>query len=218
MMFNKEKITAFLRNPFVDKILGIIAVLPVGYVVYAFLRSALVGDFNIYTAAIAANISFYAVFVVFRRSATRISLDPVFWLVTAVRTYWAHIVLKYLYVTVATNDIQLFIAHTLFFLSLAIFLYARASLGRNIGLVPARRELVTSGAYGYVRHPIHAGELVFFVSYMLNSFTALNVSLLMIGVVFVIWKSLIEERFLKDDADYREYCQRVRWRWIPGVI
>jgi len=31
-------------------------------------------------------------------------------------------------------------------------------------------------------------------------------------------KSVIEERFLRDSKDYAGYLQRVRYRWIPGVI
>jgi len=40
---------------------------------------------------------------------------------------------------------------TLAILSVAIVIWARLSLGRSIGLVPALRTLVTHGAYRYVR-------------------------------------------------------------------
>lgn len=40
---------------------------------------------------------------------------------------------------------------TLAIRSLAIVIWARLSLGRSIGLVPALRTLVTHGAYRYVR-------------------------------------------------------------------
>lgn len=40
----------------------------------------------------------------------------------------------------------------------------------------------------------------------------------MIAVVFIITKSIIEEHFLKDDADYRNYCLKVPYRWLPGII
>src|SRR5215470_11061554 len=39
-------------------------------------------------------------------------------------------------------------------LGLAIVLWARLSLGRNIGFVPAQRELVHTGAYAFTRHPV----------------------------------------------------------------
>jgi protein-S-isoprenylcysteine O-methyltransferase Ste14 len=39
--------------------------------------------------------------------------------------------------------------------ALLFSMWARLSLGRNIGFVPAKREIVTAGAYRYVRHPIY---------------------------------------------------------------
>ncbi len=43
---------------------------------------------------------------------------------------------------------------------LAFSLYAAASLGASFALAAEARELVTSGAYRLVRHPIYLGELV----------------------------------------------------------
>ena len=43
---------------------------------------------------------------------------------------------------------------------LAFSVYAAASLGASFALAAEARELVTSGAYRLVRHPIYLGELV----------------------------------------------------------
>ncbi|HEY2183379.1 MAG TPA: methyltransferase, partial [Xanthobacteraceae bacterium] len=48
-------------------------------------------------------------------------------------------------------------------LGIAFAIYARAHLGRNWGMPMTRKErpeLVTSGPYAYVRHPIYTGILV----------------------------------------------------------
>jgi protein-S-isoprenylcysteine O-methyltransferase Ste14 len=38
------------------------------------------------------------------------------------------------------------------------------SLNRSIGIVAANRGVKTSGSYAWVRHPLYAGEITFFVS------------------------------------------------------
>lgn len=43
--------------------------------------------------------------------------------------------------------------------ALLFSVWARLSLGRNMGFVPAQREIVTTGAYRYVRHPIYRIDL-----------------------------------------------------------
>jgi protein-S-isoprenylcysteine O-methyltransferase Ste14 len=58
-----------------------------------------------------------------------------------------------------------------------VVVYARLSLGRNIGFVPAQRSVVTSGAYRYVRHPIYTGLFLAWVSLCLRQFSMLNLSL-----------------------------------------
>lgn len=218
-MLNREKITQFLKNPVADKVLGFIAISPAFYSLYLYWGLLVAGEADMYRSAIAVGSVILIVSIAIRRVAKRVSLNPLFWFITAARNYWAAIVINYIYIFPINNLlVPISITHTLFFIALGIIFYSRISLGRNLGLVPARRELVTTGAYSYVRHPIHTGELLFFLSFLLVGFSVLNWSLLLLGAAFVIWKSLIEENFLKDDADYREYCKKVPYRWIPGVI
>jgi protein-S-isoprenylcysteine O-methyltransferase Ste14 len=47
---------------------------------------------------------------------------------------------------------------------LAIAAWGRFSLARNIGFVPAQRELVAKGAYRYLRHPIYTSLLIVYTS------------------------------------------------------
>jgi len=39
-----------------------------------------------------------------------------------------------------------------------------------------------------------------------------------IGIVLFMIKSVVEENFLRADPEYAAYMQRVRWRWIPGIV
>ena len=96
--------------------------------------------------------------------------------------------------------------------------YARLSLGRNIGLVPAQRRLVTHGAYAWVRHPIYAGIFVAYAGALLSAWAPVNLLIAATGCWLFMYKSVIEEQFLSADPEYREYLQKVRWRWIPGLL
>jgi hypothetical protein len=54
----------------------------------------------------------------------------------------------------------LVLADSLLVGGLLFSIYAAASLRRCFGLAPEARELVTSGAYRLVRHPLYLGEFV----------------------------------------------------------
>jgi protein-S-isoprenylcysteine O-methyltransferase Ste14 len=102
---------------------------------------------------------------------------------------------------------------------LLVVVWVRFSLGRNIGFVPAQRELVHTGAYAYMRHPIYTGMLLTNIAFVLRAFSPMNALLMGLGAFwFIPVKSLVEEDFLRDDPQYAAYMQKVRARWIPFVI
>ena len=217
-MSGKDHLTAFLKNPVVDKCLGFLNSLVMLYILYTFWLAVKNGHANIYGAAIALNTLVIVITTTIRRTAKRVSINPLFWFFTFLRNYWVYVVLSTVYVYRTSPLIPPVFTHALLLIGVGIIIYARLSLGRNIGFVPAQRELVMTGAYGLARHPIHTGELVFILSYMLASFTPLNFFLLSLGFIFIIVKSLIEESFLKDDKEYQAYCKKVPWRWVPGIV
>src|SRR5262249_39367001 len=103
--------------------------------------------------------------------------------------------------------------------SLITIIWARISLGRNIGLVPAQREIVDTGAYAFMRHPVYIAVLFAHLSFVLRAFSPLNALLMGLGVFwFIPVKSLVEEDFLRHDPQYAAYMQRVRARWVPFLI
>lgn len=84
--------------------------------------------------------------------------------------------------------------------------------------VNAGQEVVSTGPYGLVRHPMYAGALVmlFFTPLALGSLWGLAFFLPMFGVIAV--RLLEEEKFLRKSLPgYDEYCQKVRHHLIPYV-
>ena len=93
--------------------------------------------------------------------------------------------------------------------------WGRRHLGKNWSQVVAIKEdheLITSGPYSLVRHPIYSGLLLGFV----GSAVALGQvrGLIAVGLIFgVLWYKLrFEEKLLREHFGkaYQEYCVRVK--------
>lgn len=88
----------------------------------------------------------------------------------------------------------------LFAAGLALAIWARVHIGRNWGTPMTRKddpELVTSGPYHVVRHPIYAGILVAGVG------TALALAWLWLTVVglagiYFVYSAIVEERYMTE--------------------
>ena len=88
-------------------------------------------------------------------------------------------------------------------------------LSRNI-TVAEGQQVVTTGLYGIVRHPMYTSTIFMFLAMplVLGSCWAMLPMLLYIPIIIVRIKD--EERLLIADlAGYQEYCQKVRWRLLP---
>lgn len=80
------------------------------------------------------------------------------------------------------------------------------------------QQVVTTGPYRYVRHPMYAAIIPFVlcVALILGSWWALLPGAV-ITVLFVI-RTALEDRMLQEELPgYQEYARRVRYRLLPGV-
>lgn len=80
------------------------------------------------------------------------------------------------------------------------------------------QRVISTGPYGWVRHPMYTGSLVgfFAAALALGSWWAL-IPAGLLGVLLAV-RLIGEERFLvKNLAGYEEYRLRVRWRLVPYV-
>jgi protein-S-isoprenylcysteine O-methyltransferase Ste14 len=78
--------------------------------------------------------------------------------------------------------------------------------------------VVSSGPYGYVRHPGYTGTILYNLPLpiLLGSVVALWAAIAMLLVVVV--RTALEDRTLRNElAGYRDYASRVRYRLIPFV-
>jgi len=75
----------------------------------------------------------------------------------------------------------------------------------------AHSELVTSGIYGWVRHPLYSCQLIAGLGWTIYTLSALHLGLLVAGFLFFDYKATIEERWLTErHPGYPAYAKRVR--------
>ena len=88
---------------------------------------------------------------------------------------------------------------------------------RTIEVVKGQ-EVITTGPYAIVRHPMYLGVLVMYIltPIALGSWWAVPIFSLTIPII--VWRIIEEEKvLLKDLPGYREYCQERRYRLLPHI-
>ena len=209
---NPSRFMEFLTTPWVDKTIAIVAITP--NVVELYHRYT---DANLTFVRGVAGIQTIILIItmVFRRTPVRVTPNPWYWLLAFVATYG--IVAFYAFTARGRPIVPIIVPSALVLISVAIMIYARVSLGRSIGFVPADRGIVTRGPYKFVRHPIYSGGFVALFAFILRSYSPLTLLLAVILVGLLMLKSVIEEHFLRDNPEYAAYMTQVRYRWVPGV-
>jgi protein-S-isoprenylcysteine O-methyltransferase Ste14 len=201
-----------ITDPRLDRVIAGVASLPFAYMLYYRLAYE---RFDLPRIAIAINFALLIGTMVVRRPPVRVTPKPLYWVTAFVATYWGFMTLGL--ADRGTPIAPTVVTHGLALASLVVSFAARVSLGRNIGFVPAQRELVTSYAYGIVRHPIYTGLFLSLAGFVLRSWSPTNFVIAAVPVSLFVIKSFMEERFLGEDPAYRRYMDRVRFRWFPGI-
>ena len=81
-----------------------------------------------------------------------------------------------------------------------------------------KHQVVSTGVYGFVRHPMYLGAVLMFVGVPLLLGSALGFGLTLVMIFLLAVRIVGEERMLADELEgYAEYRQRVRYRLIPLV-
>jgi protein-S-isoprenylcysteine O-methyltransferase Ste14 len=86
-----------------------------------------------------------------------------------------------------------------------------AKLGRSFSILPEARVLVTSGPYGYARHPLYAVEIITILG-MAMLYQQPQASLLAAGVILMlVVRTIFEEKVLTEAyPEYAAYSARVK--------
>jgi protein-S-isoprenylcysteine O-methyltransferase Ste14 len=123
--------------------------------------------------------------------------------------------------TVTSNPWLQGIGLALFFLGLALAIWARVYLGRNWGMPMSQKvdpELVTTGPYHSIRHPIYSGIILAMIG------TSIAVSLYWLAAVILVgayflYSAVVEERSMARlfPGSYPEYKRSTKML-IPFIV
>ncbi len=111
-------------------------------------------------------------------------------------------------------------ATTLTIIAAAIGLWAAAYLGRGLTPLPlpnGSTDLVTSGPYRIVRHPIYTAVFIWAIGSTLGSGNALKVIVLILLISLFLYKSRWEERQLAASFDGYATYMEYSGRFVPFV-
>jgi protein-S-isoprenylcysteine O-methyltransferase Ste14 len=101
---------------------------------------------------------------------------------------------------------------------LSLQVCAKLVLGRAFGIVAANRGIRMLGPYKILRHPIYAGYTLTHVGFLLTAPSLTNTLIYATGLTVQVIRIFREERLLMQDAGYRVFAARVRYRLLPGVF
>lgn len=104
---------------------------------------------------------------------------------------------------------------------LLLLAWSALNLGRSLTPFPRPREdgeLITSGAYRLVRHPIYLGVLLICLGFALATSSSARLGLTLVLFVFFDKKASREERWLIERyPGYGQYQKQVK-KLIPGLL
>ena len=101
---------------------------------------------------------------------------------------------------------------------MGIYAWATMAFGCRFSNL-TNRGIVTRGPYGLIRHPAYACKNLAWWLESVRCLASVWQLLFLAGFnALYLLRALTEERHLRQDPDYEEYCKLVRYRFIPGLL
>jgi len=101
-------------------------------------------------------------------------------------------------------------------LGVAMLVVSQNSYAAATVRVEAGQEVVSTGLYGLVRHPMYIGNLITMVGIPLALASYWGLVFVVPGLIVLALRIRDEEKLLRQQLDgYREYTQKVRYRLVP---
>ena len=99
------------------------------------------------------------------------------------------------------------------------FVYKENSFASAIIEVVPEQEVISTGPYALVRHPMYLGGLVLFLGIPLSLGSWWGFCVIAVMMPALIWRLLDEEKFLaKNLPGYAAYRKQVKYRLVPFIF
>ncbi|MBZ9722365.1 MULTISPECIES: isoprenylcysteine carboxylmethyltransferase family protein [unclassified Mesorhizobium] len=129
--------------------------------------------------------------------------------ITAMAGTFMVVVAMFLTPALESDAVQM-VALGLIFIGMVSSVFCLYWLGRSFSIMATARQLVTSGPYSVVRHPLYVSELAFVLGMILSHFSALMVVLGALQFLLQYRRARNEEGILRQTfPEYEAYAQRV---------
>src|ERR1700750_365317 len=90
-------------------------------------------------------------------------------------------------------------------------------LGRSFSLVPQARNVVQTGPYRWIKHPLYLAEEIVILGVVLQYLTPVTVIVLVLHIGVQVCRILYEEDLLRRNCPEYSSYEASRWRLIPYV-
>jgi len=115
-----------------------------------------------------------------------------------------------------SSDVLTFFIRIIIVLFLFVYVGATLSLGSRCSNL-TNRGIVKKGPYSIIRHPAYISKNLAWWLTIIPVFSLPAVLSMSAWSLIYHLRSITEEKHLKKDPNYVEYCKKVKYRYIPGV-
>ena len=155
-----------------------------------------------------------SVLFLIRSRPSIVSMNPVHWIVALVTSFSGFVFKRY---GVEPLPIWAVMSDTLIFLGLVLGGAAALALGRSYDFLPALRGVQAKWVYEVIRHPMYLSSIAIRLGYLVRHFSVYNLAVFVVTAWLYDKRAAFEEAIMRNDPRYRDYAQKVRSRFLPGI-
>ena len=115
------------------------------------------------------------------------------------------------------NSTSTIIIRGILLLLLLIYLSASISLGAKASNL-TNRGIVTKFPYSMVRHPAYVSKNIAWWITILPVISIKFAAGMFFWTIIYFFRAITEEKHLRSDGNYKRYCQKVKFRFIPYLV
>ena len=101
---------------------------------------------------------------------------------------------------------------------LLCFGWSARALAAGFSVLPHARDVVATGPYQFIRHPMYAAYIAMDASWWINDFAWPGFALWTAEILVLFRRAQLEERCLAVLPGYAAYARSVEHRFFPGLV